>query len=65
MDNRPTDKQINFILSMCNGRHESDAFSEIAKDMGCSTSAAQRRATKQDASRTIERMKKARAAITS
>lgn len=56
MANYPTDKQINYILRLCNGRHDWDAYAEIAKDMGCSTSAAQRRATKGDASKTIDRL---------
>lgn len=54
----PTDKQINFILSLIKQRHSSDAFREIAKDMGCSMSSAQRRATKFDASATIDRLQK-------
>ncbi len=54
--NGPTDAQINYILSLCNGRYDSQAFAEIARDMGVSTTAASRRATKDDASRTIERL---------
>lgn len=57
-NNAATDKQISYILSLCHGRHESDAFREIAKDMGCSATAATKRATKQDASVTIARLKK-------
>jgi hypothetical protein len=56
--NAVTDKQISYILSLCHGSHESHAFAEIAKDMGISTTAAVKRATKQDASITIERLKK-------
>ena len=57
--NGPTDKQVSFILKLCNGRHETDAFREIAEDMGCSTTAALRRATSRDASATIDRLKNA------
>ncbi len=56
MANQPTDKQINYILRLVNGRHDSDAFRAIAEDIGCSTSAAERRASSADASRTIERL---------
>lgn len=52
----PTDKQIDYILCLINSRFPYDAFREIAKDMGCSVSAAQRRATKVDASHTIGRL---------
>lgn len=54
--NRPTRKQLDYILSLCDGRYDSHAYAEIAKDMGCSTSAAQRRSTKADASETIDRL---------
>ena len=55
--NGPTDKQMKYILSLCGGRYDSHAFGEIARDMGVSTTAASRRATKDDASRTIERLR--------
>ena len=55
--NRPTPKQIAYILSLCGGRHEGDAYREIAKDCRISVSAAQARATKDDASHTIDRLK--------
>lgn len=56
--NRPSEKQINYILKLINGRYDSHAFAEIAKDMGVSATAAASRATMQDASRTIDRLKK-------
>ncbi len=52
-----TDKQISYILMLIKGKNEADAFSEIAKDMGASVSAARRRATKWDAAATISRLK--------
>jgi len=55
--NAPTAKQIAYILSLTGGRHESDAYRAIAKVLGISTSSAQRRATKSDASRTIDALK--------
>lgn len=61
MTHRPnavTDKQIDYILSLCHGRHDSDAYREIARDMGCSMTAAQQRATKRDAASTIDRLRK-------
>jgi hypothetical protein len=57
--NNPTQKQISYILSLCGGRYASDAYREIGKTCGINTSSAQRRATKEDASRTITRLKKA------
>jgi hypothetical protein len=62
MKNQPTDKQIDFILSLCGGSHYSHAWAEIAKDKGCSASAAPRIATKADASATIDRLKKGKTA---
>jgi hypothetical protein len=59
--NDTTDKQISCILRLISGRHASDAFREIAKDMGCSMTAAMKRATKQNASVTITRLLAARA----
>ena len=56
-NNRPTDKQINYILAITNGRHESDAYRAIGQVCGFSMSSAMRRATKQDASKTIETLK--------
>jgi hypothetical protein len=64
MTNYPTDKQIAYILRLINGRYDSDAFRAIAEDMGCAPSAASRRATKGDASRTIERLTAGRPAHT-
>lgn len=61
--NRPTGKQVAYILKLCNGRHESHAYAEIAKSMGCSTTAASRRATKNDASETIDRLRTERGQI--
>ena len=55
--NKPTDKQIAFILSLVGGRYDSDAYRAIGEVCGISTSAAERRATKQDASRTISELK--------
>ncbi len=55
--NRPTEKQITYIVALVSGRREDDAYREIAKVCNISTSAARRRATKQDASRTIEALK--------
>lgn len=55
----PSSKQIAYILRLCNGRHDSDADREMAADMGCSVSAARRRATSADASRTIDRLLRA------
>jgi hypothetical protein len=52
-----TEKQIDYILKLIRGRHDRDAYREIGRDMGASASAAQRRATAQDASRTIDRLK--------
>jgi transposase len=57
--NAPTQKQISYILSLCGGRYDSDAYREIAKTCGISTSSAQRRATKADASKTIDRLQAA------
>lgn len=54
--NAPTPKQINYILDLIGERHEWAAFGEIAKDMQVSTTAAQRRATRRDASTTISRL---------
>lgn len=56
--NGPTDRQIAYIMDLIDGRHESDAYRAIAETMGCSTTAAMRRATRRDASRTIDRLKK-------
>lgn len=58
--NKPTEKQIAYILSLCGGRFESDAYREIAKVCGGSASSAQRSATKEHASRTIDALKKGR-----
>jgi hypothetical protein len=58
MTNQATDKQINYILSLIRGCHDSDAFREIAKDMRVSMTAASKRATIHDASATIDRLKK-------
>ena len=55
--NRPSQKQIAFIISLCGGHYDSDAYREIAKDMGRTMTAAQSRSTKEDASRTIDRLK--------
>lgn len=56
--NGPTTKQISYILDLIGARHEWAAYGEIAKDMRVSTTAAQRRATRRDASRTIDRLTK-------
>lgn len=57
--NDPTEKQIEYILALTNGKWPRDAYYEMARDMGCSTTSAERRATKQDASRTITRLRRA------
>lgn len=57
--NDPTEKQIKYILALVGGRWPRDAYYEIARDMGCSTTSAERCATKQDASRTIARLRRA------
>lgn len=54
----PTEKQISYINSLVNARSQDDAWREIAKTMGRSMSAAKSRATKADASATIDRLKK-------
>lgn len=54
--NTPTDKQISYILSLIDERHESAAYHEIATTMGCSATAAARRSTRRDASATIDRL---------
>ncbi len=54
--NAPTEKQINFILKLSGGSREWDAFHQIAKTIGCSASAATKRATMAHASATIERL---------
>lgn len=56
---RPTEKQIAYILSLCDGRHESDAYRAIAETMRVSMSAASKRATSKDASETIDRLRRA------
>lgn len=56
--NKPTAKQIAFINSLIGGSYDSDAYRAIAKHLGISASSAQRRATKQDASATIDALKK-------
>lgn len=50
--NQITDKQISYIERLSHGRWQ-DA---VAQDMGCSPSAAFKRATKADGSRTIDRL---------
>lgn len=55
--NRPTEKQLAYILSLVKGSHESDAYRAIGSVCRMSTSAAKRRATKQDASKTIDHLK--------
>ncbi|HLS33496.1 MAG TPA: hypothetical protein VK039_07895 [Brevibacterium sp.] len=54
----PTQKQLDYINSLVNARSQDDAWREIAKTMGRSMSAAKSRATKADASATIDRLKK-------
>lgn len=52
----PSSKQINYIIRLVKGRDEHDAYAAIASDMGCSVSAARKRATSAEASRTIDRL---------
>lgn len=56
--NKPTEKQIAYINSLIGGRYDSDAYRAIGKVCNISTSSAQRRATKEDASKTIDTLKK-------
>lgn len=53
-----TEKQIDYIIRLCGGRDDHDAYQAIANVTGMSVSAARRRASKQDASRTIDALKK-------
>ena len=50
--NAPTEKQIAYILSLSGGRRESDAYAEIAKTFGISTSSATDPATSLGARKT-------------
>lgn len=59
---KPTSKQIKFLLSLIGARYESDAYRYIGQVCGISMSAAQSRATKDDASRAIDAALKARGA---
>jgi hypothetical protein len=54
LDTSPTAKQLQYIASLVGGRTEDDAYRAIARICGISLAAAKRRATRQDASRTID-----------
>lgn len=56
----PTRKQLEYIIDLCGGRREDDAYREITKDISDrsygSLKAVKRGATRRDASRTIDRL---------
>lgn len=54
---RPTDAQMKYICRLIGSNWQSKALAEIAKDMDCSVSEAKDRATRKDASKTIDRLK--------
>lgn len=53
---RPTDKQVWYIMRLAGVCTRTDVYREIGRDLNMSHSKARRKATRHDASQTIERL---------